>query len=196
MHSCHIKRRHLKRFRWFKEREKFTQVRSMHAQSVATQCAVLLQIHESYQLFDRPLLLSSVWYLCLSDGETLLYTYSPRIPTLDIQTQATPGWHPFLRASVSFPECVEYFQSNFYYWWCSCLWASPPLLQSCSYLSPDRSNPSSRGLLMDPALLLAPLGSLINARRLPRGRKLWQQFAVHWNATQMQKQRPSLLKRK
>ena len=34
----------------------------------------------------------------------LLYTYSPRILTLDIQTQATPGWHPFLRASVPLTE--------------------------------------------------------------------------------------------
>lgn len=39
--------------------------------------------------------------ISLSDGKTLLYTYSPRILTLDIQTQATPGWHLFLRASVS-----------------------------------------------------------------------------------------------
>ena len=34
----------------------------------------------------------------------VLYTYSPRILTLDIQTQATPGWHPFLRASVPLTE--------------------------------------------------------------------------------------------
>jgi hypothetical protein len=33
--------------------------------------------------------------------KTPLYTSSPGILTLDIQMQATPGWHPFLiRASV------------------------------------------------------------------------------------------------
>lgn len=38
--------------------------------------------------------------------ERLFYTCSPRILTLDVQAQATPGWHLILRASVSFAERV------------------------------------------------------------------------------------------
>lgn len=33
--------------------------------------------------------------VCLLDWKSRLYTYSPRILKLDIQMQATPGWHPF-----------------------------------------------------------------------------------------------------